>query len=202
PAPPAGAGLAGAAPIAVVLQAAANVVGLSHVSRDRVELRRRDGVDELPRRGLVVTDIQTAVVADDQVVGVIRIDPQRVVIAVRDALDHLERLAAVGGFMEWGAAGVDDLVVLGVDANLAVIHRAVVVVARVAPGLAFVVGAPAPAPLRVGGWVGLRLRPPPPEPAAPAPSKPAAAGLLFTAACAAARADLDLRVDDVRVRAR
>src|SRR5262245_30190787 len=75
--------LARAAPTAVILQSAANVVRLSHVHGDRVELRRRDVVDEFPSRGLVVADIQTAVVADDQVVGVIRIDPQCVVIAVR-----------------------------------------------------------------------------------------------------------------------
>src|SRR5262245_10971287 len=105
-----------AAPTAVILQAAANVVRLSHVHGDRVELRRRNVVDELPSRGLVVADIQTAVVADNQVVSVIRIDPQRVVIAVRDALNHLESFAAVGGFVEGSAAGVDDLVVLGVDA--------------------------------------------------------------------------------------
>src|SRR5262249_2440908 len=120
--------LARAAPTAVILQASANVVRLSHVHGDRVELRRRDVVDELPSRGLVVADIQTAVVPDDQVVGGIRIDPQRVVIAVRDALNHLESFAAVGGFVEGSAAGVDDLVVLGVDANLAVVHRAIVVV--------------------------------------------------------------------------
>src|SRR5262249_17025108 len=53
--------LARAAPTAVILQASANVVRLSHVHSDRVELRRRDVVDELPGRGLVVADIQPTV---------------------------------------------------------------------------------------------------------------------------------------------
>src|SRR5262245_38705122 len=201
----ASASLARAAPTAVILQASANVVRLSHVHSDSVELRRRDVVNELPSRGLVVADIQTAVVADNQVVRVIRIDPQRVVIAVRDALNHLERFAAVGGFVEGGAAGVDDLVVLGVDTNLAVVHRAIVVVAHDAPGLAFIVRAPDAAALRVGRLVGLRLlasASETPASAASAASKTTASGLLFTASRAAAGAYFDLRVDDVRVRAR
>src|SRR5262245_18865191 len=201
----ASASLARAAPTAVILQASANVVRLSHVHSDSVELRRRDVVNELPSRGLVVADIQTAVVADNQVVRVIRIDPQRVVIAVRDALNHLERFAAVGGFVEGGAAGVDDLVVLGVDTNLAVVHRAIVVVAHDAPGLAFIVRAPDAAALRVGRLVGLSLLASASETtasAASAASKTTASGLLFTASRAAAGAYFDLRVDDVRVRAR
>src|SRR5262245_20426260 len=198
----ASASLARAAPTAVILQASANVVRLSHVHSDSVELRRRDVVNELPSRGLVVADIQTAVVADNQVVRVIRIDPQRVVIAVRDALNHLECFAAVGGFVEGGAAGVDDLVVLGVDTNLAVVHRAIVVVAHDPPGLALVVRAPDAAPLRVGRLVGLSLLASASETAASAAPKTTASGLLFTASRAAAGAYFDLRVDDVRVRAR
>src|SRR5262249_20978043 len=125
-----------------------------------------------------------------------------VVIAVRDALNHLESFAAVGGFVEGSAAGVDDLVVLGVDANLAVVHRAIVVVAHNAPGLALVVRAPDAAPLRVGRLVGLRLLASArATPAASAP-KPTASGRLFTASRAAAGADFELRIDDVRVRAR
>src|SRR5262249_50237823 len=71
-----------------------------------------------------------------------------------------------------------------------------------APGLALVVRAPDAAPLRVGRLVGLRLLATASETAASAASKTSAAGLLFTAARAAAGADVDLRVDDVRVRAR
>src|SRR4030095_6803508 len=173
-----------AAPTTIILQTAANVVRLSHVHGDRVEPRRRDVVNELPSRGLIVADIQTAVVADNQVVSVIRIDPQRVVIAVRDALNHLESFAAVDGFVEGSAAGVDDLVVLRVDANLAVVHRAIVVVAHDAPGLALVVRAPDAAPLRVWRLVGLRLLASASKAtasAASAPSKTTASRLLFTA---------------------
>src|SRR5262249_43291796 len=112
---------------------------------------------------------------------------------------------AVGGFVEGSAAGVNDLVVLGVDANLAVVHRAIVVVAHEAPGLALVVRTPDAAPLRVWRLVGLRLLASAAETTAAASSsssKTTASGLLFPAARAAAGADFDLRVDDVRVRAR
>src|SRR5262249_24073201 len=158
------------------------------IHRDGVKLRRRDGVDEFPRRGLVVADIQPAVVADDQVVGVIRIDPQRVVIAVRDTLNHLERLTAVSRFVEGSAASVDDLIILRVNANLAVVHGAVVVVAHQAPGLALVIRTPDAAAFRIRRLIGLRLLAP-----AAAAAETTAAGLLFTAARATARADLDLR---------
>src|SRR5215475_3751097 len=101
--------------------------------------------------------------------------------------------------MEWGAAGVDNLVVLGVNANLAVIHRAIVVIAHDAPGFALVVRPPDAAAFCVRRLIGLRLL----AAAKPAASsEPAASRLLFTAARAAARADLDLSIDDVRIRAR
>src|SRR5262249_30651110 len=122
-----------------------------------------------------------------------------VMIAVRDALHYLKGLAAVGGFMEWSAACVNDLIVLRVDANLAVVHRAIIVIAHNAPGLALVVRTPDAAAFGIGGLIGWRLLAPA-NPAAPA--APAAARLFFTAASAAAGPDLDLRIDDVRIRPR
>ncbi len=70
------------APRAVVLQAAADVVGLPHVHADRVELAERREADLFPRLALVVADVEAAVVADDEVLIVARVDPERVVVAV------------------------------------------------------------------------------------------------------------------------
>src|SRR5262249_48139755 len=134
----AGARLARAVPTSVVLQTAANVIRFSHVSRDGVELRRRDVVDELPRRALVVTDIQSAVVADHQMGAVLRINPDGVMIAVRDSLQVDECLAAVGRFGDVQAAGINGLGIARINANLAVIHREVFLVTRVPPGLTLV----------------------------------------------------------------
>ena len=53
-----------AAPAAVVLQAAADVVRLPHVGADCVELADRQRVHVLPRVRLVVADVEPAVVAD------------------------------------------------------------------------------------------------------------------------------------------
>src|SRR5262249_14094303 len=100
---------------------------------------------------------------------------------------------AVGRFGDVQSAGINDLGIARINANLAVIHRAVVVVTHQTPGLALVVRAPDAASLRVWRLIGLRLL---------AAAKTAAARLLFTAARPAARSDFDLRVDDVRVRAR
>src|SRR6185369_1880669 len=73
-------------PRAVVLQTTVDVVRLTHVDADRVELRGGNRVDELPRRALIIACVQAAVVSDHQVVAVVWIDPDRVVVAVRNPL--------------------------------------------------------------------------------------------------------------------
>src|SRR6185295_17202662 len=78
--------LAWTTPRAVVLQTAVHVVRLTHVDSDRVELRGGNRIDKLPRRALIVADVQAAVISDHQVVAVVGIDPDRVIVAVRDAL--------------------------------------------------------------------------------------------------------------------
>jgi hypothetical protein len=63
------------APAAVVLQAAAHVVGLTQVVRDVIELRQLHVVDDLPRGGAVVADLVSAVAAVQDPLGVERVDP-------------------------------------------------------------------------------------------------------------------------------
>ena len=71
-----------AAPAAVVLQPAADVVRLPHVGADCVELAERHRFMSSHVVALVVADIEAAIVADDKMLAVARIDPDRVVVAV------------------------------------------------------------------------------------------------------------------------
>ena len=132
--------LAWTTPRAVVLQSAVHVIRLTHIDADCVELRGRNRVDELPGRALIVTNVQTTVVTNQQVIAVRGIDPDRVVIDVRDAgLQRSEGLASVYRLAEVQPADVNRLRVLWIDTNLAVIHRAIVFVADNAPGFSLVV---------------------------------------------------------------
>ena len=185
-----------AAPRAVVLQAAVHEVRLPHVRAHRVELAHRHRVDELPRVALVVAHVEAAVVAEHEVPRVRRVDPQRVVIAVRDSLHDPEGRAAVHRLVQRRAHRVDDLVVGRVDPDLAVIHRAVVVVAHHPPRAPAVVRTPDPAPRRIGR----ALRRPRDRPRGPGLDRLPVGGDV--APGAGTRPDLDLRVDDARVRSR
>src|SRR5688572_18811061 len=132
--------LAWTTPRAVVLQSAVDVIRLTHIDADCVELRGRNRVDELPGRALIVTNVQTTVVTNQQVIAVRGIDPDRVVIDVRDAcLQRSEGLASVYRLAEVQPADVNRFRVLWIDTNLAVIHRAIVFVADNAPGFSLVV---------------------------------------------------------------
>ena len=83
-------------PRTVVLQTAIDVIRLAHVSRDGIELRRRNRADEFPRRALIVTNIEAAIVADQNVIAVLGIDPNCVMIAVRNSgLQRREFLSAI-----------------------------------------------------------------------------------------------------------
>ena len=72
----------------------------------------------------VVGGVEAAVAADEHVPAVARVDPEGVLIGV-DAVAAvvLERLAAVGRAVEADAEDVNVLVVAGIDADLAEVHR-------------------------------------------------------------------------------
>ncbi len=89
-------GRARPSPCSVVLKAAIDEVRLAHIDRDRISLRQCDRVHEFPRRALIVSHIQSAVVADDHMIVVLRIDPDRVMIAVSYSLQDLKRFATIG----------------------------------------------------------------------------------------------------------
>ena len=158
-------GVGGRAPGAVVLQPAAHVIGIAHVDADLVELAERQVAELIPVVGAVPADRDAAVSGQNQVVRVRGIDPERVVVEV-----HFSRrvggevAAAVRRAIEVGAAQVDPLGIVGVDADLAVVHGAIVGGADLLPGLA-----------AVGGAVDTVLRVGPAPPANPWPGARASA---------------------------
>src|SRR6202023_2576934 len=116
---------AGAAPGAVVLQAAIDVVGHVHVHRDVVVLAERQVGGELPGVAAVVADAHAAVLAGDEVAPIVRIDPHGVIVAVDVAgvAQGVERLGAVVGDPQAGGQAVDPVRPLRIDADVGVVER-------------------------------------------------------------------------------
>ncbi len=87
---------AGSTPGVVVLQSAANLVGLRVVESDFVELTDGDLRALIPTAALVTREVESTVAADDHVVGVCGVDPHGVEVDVdlASAVDA-EGLAAV-----------------------------------------------------------------------------------------------------------
>ena len=133
---------AGAAPGVVVLQAAADAVGLLEIVGDFVELAERDVVQVAPVAAAIPGHPDAAVVAVEDVVGIRRVDPDGVDIAVDIAEAGLhEGAAAILGHVDVDAAEPDLLVVVGVDADLAEVGGPRIGVAHAGPGGALVFGA-------------------------------------------------------------
>ena len=124
---PRGAGRAGrlarAAPGAVVLQAAAQVIRHLKVVRHVVELRERDVVEDVERPAGVVRDLEPAVVTEQDAVRIGGIDPHRLVIAVRGRADAREVPAAVLGLVQAARQRVHRVRVLRVHADVGVVER-------------------------------------------------------------------------------
>ena len=97
---------------------------------------------------MIVTDVEAAIISDQQVIAILWIDPDRVMIAVRDSrLQRGKLLAAVCRFTKVQATDENIFRITRIDTNLAVIHRTIVfgAASRVeagthhTPGFAFVV---------------------------------------------------------------
>ena len=116
---------AGAAPVVVVLHAAADVVRRRHVVAHVVEEPDGQVGKERPGLRLIVGRRQSAVVADDDVVGVARVDPDRVDVVVDRLRDvGRNRLAPVKRLVQADAAEIHHFRVVRIDAHLAEVHRA------------------------------------------------------------------------------
>jgi hypothetical protein len=83
------------------LKAAVDVVGISHVGADVIELRDWNVVQEAPVVGLIERLVDATVVTAEHLTRIVRIDPERVKIAVHALVGTLgvdggtEALAAV-----------------------------------------------------------------------------------------------------------
>jgi hypothetical protein len=107
--------LAGADPGAVVLETAADAVGIGHVHANVVVLADGEVIVEVPRSAPIPRGVEASVVADKQVPRVARVDGHRVVIDVRNRGGHPQRPAAVIGHVEVPAEHIHPLIVFGVD---------------------------------------------------------------------------------------
>ena len=82
-------------PVAVVLQAAINVIRSPHIISDVIELREDDVVDNLEGAAFVVRDLIAAIAAALYAVGVGRVYPERLMVAVYVLRDVDKRPAAI-----------------------------------------------------------------------------------------------------------
>ena len=134
--------LARPAPTAVVLQAAADVVGFLVVEPHFVELSDRDGVDEVPGLPRVVAPVNPAIRSRKHVIRIRRIDPHRMVVSV-DAPDALRRksFSSILGVKHRRAQRPDAQVIVRIDPHLAVVRRPRIRIAHLFPRFAFVLAA-------------------------------------------------------------
>ena len=108
------------APAAVVLQAAVDVVKrLPHVRRDRVVLRDGEVGNEVDGATTIVTDVDAAVAADDEMIGIRRIDPHRVMIGVRRTGGIPESATAIGRDLQRHPHEIHAIGIRWIDPNLA-----------------------------------------------------------------------------------
>ena len=133
-------------PIAVVLQTDVDPIGIAHVISDVVHFGPGLGNDAEGPFTAVPGDIDSAVVAVDEVIGIARIDPDGVVVGMGGDEYVLECPSGVAA--DEGRAGVDidHKIIIGVDGQPAVIERPEIdpivrgFVAGPAPGRALVFG--------------------------------------------------------------
>src|SRR5262249_34909671 len=79
------------APMAVVLQAAANEEWILHVGADLVELADRQVVPEEPALAAIPRNRDASVAADDQMIRIIGIDPQGMILGMHGA-EHVAEI--------------------------------------------------------------------------------------------------------------
>src|SRR5262245_6009573 len=125
------------------------------------------------------------------------------VVDVTHVVEALPRLSAVDRLGRAHAAEVDDIRVARIDANLAEIHRALILVRHEVPRASLVIGSPHAGHL----WIRRRSRTTAPTPSSTSPAKSTfPTGRLppgdYVRPLFLVLRDFDLRVDHVRVRAR
>src|SRR5207237_5719417 len=93
----------------------------------------------IPVGGAIVTRIETAVAADEHMPTIARIDPQCVLIGMHALAGiRTERLSAVARFVKVHAADVNVSLILGIDLDIAEVHRPRIEAIDALPGFAAV----------------------------------------------------------------
>ncbi len=131
--------------MAVVLESAADVVGLFQVQAEVVELGERNGVDDFPGAAGIEAYLPAAIGTLQDIIGIGRVDPHRLMVAMDIGPDRLEGAAPVGRFVEAAGERIDHVRVPGVDPDVGVVERPEVDVPVAVyrfPGAAPVLGAP------------------------------------------------------------
>jgi hypothetical protein len=120
--------LVGAAPRAIVLHAAIDVVRYFHIDVDVIELSQWKVFNEPPRLPAIVADCDASIVAVDYQVAVKRMDPECVMIRVYTVArrDVRELFASIGAHGKICLQTVESILVLGIDANIGEVEGALV----------------------------------------------------------------------------
>ncbi len=124
---PFGQGISRAAPGAVILKPAVNIVGSLHVVTHMIELAEGQVFHEPPAFASVIADDDPAVIPDNHRLTR-RVNPHRVIIRM-GLLEHGKRRECFSSILadsELGGKKVEDVIIDRVDPNSAVIERPVV----------------------------------------------------------------------------
>ncbi len=114
----------GTAPTPVVLESATDPIRILVIESDLVELRDRKVVVEPPAFGTVERNRNAAVATQEHVVRVAGVDPQRVVVEMYVLCSFVGKgPPAVVGAHEILPPHVDSLRIVGIDPDLAEVHR-------------------------------------------------------------------------------
>ena len=137
--------VAGATPVAIVLEATVDPVGIPVVGRDSIELPDVHVVEQLESESPVVADVRALVVADVEALAVGRVDPQGVKVAGDSLQRPAEGAPPVLGDHGLGGEDEDPLAVIRVEEDVAVVERPAVEAIDEAPMGPTVLGAIDPA---------------------------------------------------------
>src|SRR6185437_3182689 len=111
------------APTAVVLQTAVGAVRPARIEGDMIKLADGHVVEKLPATHAIVGHIVAAIGSQQHMSAIVRIDPEGMLIRVISPFIGLKCLSAIAGSIEADAEDIDVILIAGIDANLAEVHR-------------------------------------------------------------------------------
>ena len=124
--------LARSDPGAIVLHTPGHIIGDIHIVTNMIELRQRQIGDEPPRLSAVATDIESAVIALNQVVGILRMNPESMVVRMHPRIrqDNRKRFPPVLTSAHERIQAVHPVFIFRVDVNFGIIEWTVADILR------------------------------------------------------------------------